>query len=165
MSHIMTKPTKWRALSEDSDQPGHPPSLIRVFAVCLMGSYGPKLSSCGQWRLWSDWADVQADLSLRWVHMPVYWFCHEAAHIWLGKGGTYLYRTFPVFYMFDSKNNFTGKMNLNLINIDLWLQVSQKVFFVFQEMSFEAVAWANCCRKWPRSFLVLSHSMQFCVSW
>ena len=24
--------------SEDSDQPGHPPSLIKVFAVCLMGS-------------------------------------------------------------------------------------------------------------------------------
>ena len=24
--------------SEDSDQPGHPPSLIRVFAVRLMGS-------------------------------------------------------------------------------------------------------------------------------
>ena len=26
------------ACSEDSDQPGHPPSLIRVFAVRLMGS-------------------------------------------------------------------------------------------------------------------------------
>ena len=26
------------APSEDSDQPGHPPSLIRVFAMCLMGS-------------------------------------------------------------------------------------------------------------------------------
>ena len=25
-------------------------------------------------------ADVQADLSLRWVHMPFCWFCHEAAH-------------------------------------------------------------------------------------
>ena len=24
--------------SEDSDQPGHPPSLIRFFAVCSMGS-------------------------------------------------------------------------------------------------------------------------------
>ena len=36
------------APSEDSDQPGHPPSLIRVFAVRLMGSEGPKLSSCGQ---------------------------------------------------------------------------------------------------------------------
>ena len=34
----------------------------------LMGSYGPKLSSCGQRRLWSDWADAQADLSLRWAH-------------------------------------------------------------------------------------------------
>ena len=26
------------APSEDSDQPGHPPSLIRVFAVRLLGS-------------------------------------------------------------------------------------------------------------------------------
>ena len=26
------------ALSEDSDQPGHPPSLIRVFAVPSMGT-------------------------------------------------------------------------------------------------------------------------------
>ena len=34
------------APSEDSDQPGHPPSLISVF----------------------DWADAQADLSLRWAH-------------------------------------------------------------------------------------------------
>ena len=55
------------APSEDSDQPGHPPSLISVFAVCLMRSQGPKLSSCGQQRL-SNWADVQADLSLHWSH-------------------------------------------------------------------------------------------------
>ena len=33
-----------------------------------MGSKGPKLSSCGQRRFWSDWVDAQADLSLRWVH-------------------------------------------------------------------------------------------------
>ena len=39
------------APSEDSDQPGHPPSLIRVFAVRSIGSWGPKLSSCGQRRL------------------------------------------------------------------------------------------------------------------
>ena len=36
---------------EDQDQPGHPSSLIRVFAVCSMDSYGPKLSSCRQRRL------------------------------------------------------------------------------------------------------------------
>ena len=29
------------APSEDSDQPGHPPSLIRVFAVCSMGAKDP----------------------------------------------------------------------------------------------------------------------------
>ena len=56
------------APSEDSDQPGHPPSLIRAFAVRTMGSKGPKLSSCGQRRLWSDRANSQADLSLRWAH-------------------------------------------------------------------------------------------------
>ena len=39
------------ALSEDSDQPGHPPSLIRVFAVRSIGSEGPKLFSCVQRRL------------------------------------------------------------------------------------------------------------------
>ena len=39
----------------------------------------PQLSSCGQRRLWSDWADAQADLSLRRAHMPHCWFCHVAA--------------------------------------------------------------------------------------
>ena len=34
--------------SEDSDQPWHPPSLIRVFAVCSMGSLGPNFASGGQ---------------------------------------------------------------------------------------------------------------------
>ena len=29
---------------------------------------GAKLSSCGQQRLLSDWADAQADLHLRWAH-------------------------------------------------------------------------------------------------
>ena len=28
---------------------------------------------------WSDWADAQADLSLRWAHMPFCWFCHVSA--------------------------------------------------------------------------------------
>ena len=59
-----------RASSEDSDQPGHPPSVIRVFAVRLMGGYGAWLSSSGQ-----------ADLSLRWAHMPLCWFCREMAQM------------------------------------------------------------------------------------
>ena len=68
------------APSEDSDEPGHPLSLIRVFAGRSMGSQGSKLSSCGQRRHWSDWAEAQADLSFRWAHMSLCWFYHEAAH-------------------------------------------------------------------------------------
>ena len=33
-------------------------------------------------RLWSDWADAQDDLSLRWAHRLVCWFCHAAAHLY-----------------------------------------------------------------------------------
>ena len=47
-SHLMTKPRNWHVRPAKTQ---HPPSLIRVFAVRLMGSLGPKLSSCGQRRL------------------------------------------------------------------------------------------------------------------
>ena len=36
---------------EDSDQPGHPPSLIRVFTGRSKDSQGPQLSSRGQRKL------------------------------------------------------------------------------------------------------------------
>ena len=54
--------------NEDSDQPGHPPSLIRVFAVRMKKAWVLSYPLSSQWRLWSDWADAQADLSLRWAH-------------------------------------------------------------------------------------------------
>ena len=56
------------APSEDSDQPGHPPSLIRVFAVRMKKAWVLCYPLSAQRRLWSDWADAQADLSLRWAH-------------------------------------------------------------------------------------------------
>ena len=55
------------APSENSDQPGHPPSLIRVFAVRMKKAWIPSDPLYAQRRLWSDWADAQADLSLRWA--------------------------------------------------------------------------------------------------
>ena len=69
----MTKPTKWvctqrRLWSDWVDQPGHPPSLIRVFAVCMKKAWVLSYPLSAQHRLWSDWVDAQADLSLRWVH-------------------------------------------------------------------------------------------------
>ena len=56
------------APSEDSDQPGHPPSLIRVFVVRMKKPWVLSYPLSAQRRLWSDWADAQADLSLRWAH-------------------------------------------------------------------------------------------------
>ena len=56
------------APSEDSDQLGHPPSLIRVFAVRLKNAWVLSYPLSAQRRLWSDWADAQADLSFCWMH-------------------------------------------------------------------------------------------------
>ena len=62
------------APSEDSDQPGHPPSLTRVFAVCMKKAWVLSYPLSAQRSLWSDWADAQADLSLRWAHTHVVGF-------------------------------------------------------------------------------------------
>ena len=51
--------------SEDSE---HPPSPIRVFAVRMKKASVLSYPSSAQQRLWSDWADAQADLSLRWAY-------------------------------------------------------------------------------------------------
>ena len=64
------------APSEDSDQPGYPLSLIRVFAVRMKKHWVHNYSLSAERRLWSDWADAQADLSLCWAHMSFCWFCH-----------------------------------------------------------------------------------------
>ena len=69
MSCLMTKPTEWPGTRrKESDQPGHPPSLIRVFAVRMTTSWVLSFPLSTQQRLWSDWVDAQADLSLRLVH-------------------------------------------------------------------------------------------------
>ena len=56
------------ALSEDSDQPRHPPSLTRVFAVRMKKALVLSYPLSAQQRLWSDWADTQTDLRHRWAH-------------------------------------------------------------------------------------------------
>ena len=56
------------APSKDSEGPEHLPSLIRVFAVRMKKHWvlGYPLSALQ--RLWSDWADARADLSLLSAH-------------------------------------------------------------------------------------------------
>ena len=70
------------ATSEDSDQPGHPPSQIRVFVVRSMGSYlGPRFLHAES-EDWSDWANAKADLSSLGAH-SLCWFCHVMAQLCL----------------------------------------------------------------------------------
>ena len=60
------------APSEDSDQPGHPPSLTRVFAVRMKKPWPIEHPAK---------TDAQADMSLSFAHKSVCWFCHAAAQI------------------------------------------------------------------------------------
>ena len=69
------------APSEDSDQPGHPPSLIRVFAVSMKKARVLSYPLSAQPRRWSDWATSHADLSLRWAQ-SFCCVCHEAAQLY-----------------------------------------------------------------------------------
>ena len=69
------------APSEDSDQPAHPRSLIRIFTGRILERQGYNVCSCEQRRLRSDCADAQADLSLRWLHVSEGTFSHFAAQI------------------------------------------------------------------------------------
>ena len=79
--------TSWQNLqndcapSKDSDQPGHLPSLIRVFAVRMKKAWALSYPLSAQRRLWSDLADAQADLSLPRVHRSFCLFCHEVAQM------------------------------------------------------------------------------------
>ena len=61
-------------LERDTNEPTHDktnkmtvPSLISVFAVRRKKAWVLSYVLMAQWRLWSDWADAQADLSLRWA--------------------------------------------------------------------------------------------------
>ena len=87
--HIIIWAAKWQnqqnecAPSNDSDQPGHPPSLIRVITVRMKKAWVLSYPLSAQQRLWSDWANALADLSLCWAHSQFCWFCHVVAHIYM----------------------------------------------------------------------------------
>ena len=50
------------------DKTNNSPSLIRVFAVHMKKAWVLSYPLSTQRRLWSDWVDAQAELSLRWAH-------------------------------------------------------------------------------------------------
>ena len=82
MNHsFLTKPIKWHV---------HPAKT--QISLCIHTVWSESLL-CAQWvakdprflhadsEHWSDWADAQADPSLRWAHRSFCWFCHSAAQL------------------------------------------------------------------------------------
>ena len=91
MCHNMTKLTKWPVRPAKTQislgirpvwsEPGHPTSLIRVFAVRMKKAWVliHITTHSDDSKDWSDWLDTQADLSLRWAHRSFVWFFHTSA--------------------------------------------------------------------------------------
>ena len=65
---------------KDSDQPVHPRSLISFAPVCFKKTRVLSYPFSTKQRLWSDWADTQPDLSLRWAHRSFCLFCRVVGH-------------------------------------------------------------------------------------
>ena len=94
----MIKESKNLACQKTNEPPHDKTNKMTVRPVKTQISLGirpvwSESSLCPQWvakdpsflhadsKDWSDWADAQADLSLRWEHMPFCWFYHEAAQM------------------------------------------------------------------------------------
>ena len=76
------KYNKTCATSEDSDQPAHSRSLIRVFAgrMCLLQP--PSYPKTDKREPLPYLVNEQAELNLSWLHRSFFMFCHALAHLW-----------------------------------------------------------------------------------
>ena len=121
------------APSEDSDQPEHPPSLIRVVAVRMKIHWVLNYPLRAQQRLWSEWVDAQADLNLRWAHRSFCWFCHEVAQM-LSFNKKYgkpikLHKWFILRYLRGwnfYKNKLPRKFSMSIICNERWNATPKK---------------------------------------
>ena len=68
MSHLMTKPTKLHVHPAKTQISLGIHPVWSVFAVRMKKAWVLSYPLSAQRRLWSDWADAQADRSLRWAH-------------------------------------------------------------------------------------------------
>ena len=109
-----------------------------VFTVRMKKAWVLSYPLSSQWRLWSDWADAQADLSLCWAHRWSCWFCLEAAQMSLHY---YLVQHFwsvcpIVFCLFSGLFNIKQLPRLNSLvchmpdSLDLAFKLRRKKFTI-----------------------------------
>ena len=95
-SQRTTKPTIRSMCPADSDQPVNPSSMARFLVHSSLDSPEAVESTCGQRRLWSDWADgsCKEQQKPRSMRTRKYW----SGHIWCA----YLIRTIPASILYTS---------------------------------------------------------------
>ena len=111
--------------SEDSDQPGHPPSLIRGFAVRMKRVWVLSYPLSAQRRHWSDWA-----------HKSFCWFCHEAAHLpiaqnnrTLGIKGLTVLKLSQLMRLWHFSSSVNSFFKQSPVWLDIWFLVRAFVYF------------------------------------
>ena len=132
------------APSKDSGQPGHPSSLIRVFAVRMKKNWVLSYTLSAQPRLWSDWAHAQADLSLCWAHSHFVGFVMR--------------RSIVFFFECLSCSDVYGIVKSNPFNSNLftppasvlWVSASLSLEAVTSESSEESSSFSYCSRRSSR---------------
>ena len=111
MSHLMTKPTKWPVRPAKTEISLGIHTVWWVFDACLKKQWVLSYPLSAQRRLWSDWADAQADLNLCWVHKSFCWFCHAAAQ------NLYPDMVWNIRQTFKNFEHQKRKNNLNLFSL------------------------------------------------
>ena len=108
LSHLMTKPTKWPVCPAKTQISLGIRPVWSESSLCSQWVACPKVSSCEQRRLWSDWADAHADLSLRWVHSHFVSFVMRRLILWLSSMKRYviIISVQPLFSRPDSLNMY-----------------------------------------------------------
>ena len=120
LSILIIWATSWQnqqndcAPSEDSDQPGHPPSVIRVFAVRMKKAWVLSYPLSAQRRLWSDWMDAQADMSLRWAHSHFVAFVMRRPN-YVSNESCFLHSTFYVGGYISHQSAKRSEVKLNTV--------------------------------------------------
>ena len=150
MSHLVKKPTKRLVrLAKTQISLGIRPGWS-VFAVRMKKPWVPSYPLGAQRRLWSDWADAQADLSLRWAHMSVCRFCHEVARMFaIVDRSTKFWDSRS--WMFCRFTKFIGCCNVTIFLF--WLGLYVYVFALKQK--FQNHTWK----------ILKSNSSVLCYNW
>ena len=113
--------TAWA--SAQSDQSMHCPPEAKLVPKLPIERTAKTLIRLGGRRLWSDWADAQADLSLRWAQSSFCWFSHETArnvsslslntqHIHISSHFFFTFRMEPNTKSFSHANNIVLRRDI-----------------------------------------------------